>query len=34
MYENELERPNLKRSYIFSIDESFNNLIGYYRSLG
>jgi hypothetical protein len=29
MYENELDRPNLKRSYTFGTDESFNNPAGY-----
>jgi hypothetical protein len=34
MYEDELERPNLKRSYTFGTDESFNNPTGYSGSLG
>jgi hypothetical protein len=29
MYEDEIERPNLKRSYTFGTDESFNNPSGY-----
>jgi hypothetical protein len=33
MYNHELERPNLKRSYAFGTDESFNNPAGFSASL-
>jgi hypothetical protein len=34
MHEHEVERPNLKRSYTFGTDDSFNNPVGYSGSHG
>ncbi|KAH3910168.1 hypothetical protein HBI56_222890 [Parastagonospora nodorum] len=34
MYENEMERPNLKRAYTFGTDDSFSNPTGFSRPQG